>query len=351
MSELLSVIVPVYNNKKFLRQCVESICNQTYTHLEIILVDDGSSDGSADLCNELMVKDNRIRVIHKKNGGAISARKTGCENATGEYVTFVDSDDWIERDMYEYLFKELLSNGVDIITSGFILSNGKALDSFLPNVYEGEELLQCIFPNMIYNIHENRGGIIGSVCNKIFRLELIKDAINLMEVSIQQWEDLAYVYLACYHAKRIQITNKAYYHYRENTLSVTRKYDPDYFFKSCYSFNYIEQYFEKNDAKNLIDQLIYIRFWNMVHALEVELEKMIISRRHRVSIWRTIIQSEECREVLKKVDINDEKIEKSVRKEINLLLKGKYLRAKIVRYIYRSKKIYWYIRDKWKENI
>lgn len=105
MSEfLLSVIVPVYNIKReYLERCITSICNQTYRNLEILLVDDGSTDGSGTICDEFAEKDSRIRVFHKENGGSSSARNLGIENATGEYLGFIDSDDFIEPDMYELL--------------------------------------------------------------------------------------------------------------------------------------------------------------------------------------------------------------------------------------------------------
>lgn len=349
MSAALSVIIPVYNNKNYLRQCVESVCNQTFSDLEILLVDDGSTDGAELLCDELACYDLRIKVLHKKNGGAISARKAGCAHASSQYVTFIDNDDWIEKEMYEYLFTELINNQVDIITSGFLLSNTKSFDSFQPMIYEKKALTHYIFPNMIHNAKDHTGGIISSVCNKIFKKELIEDALNRMDESLRQWEDVAYVYLACYRAKRIQITGEAFYHYRENKASVTRKYDPNYFFASCRSFAYIQQYFGENGAKKLIDQLIFIRFWCMVHALEIELERSIFAilyKKGQESTWRKIIQSDEGKEIINQINLKDEKIAKNIRQEMILLVKGRYGRARIVHDIYRIKKVYWQIRDR-----
>ena len=105
MNELISVVVPVYNVENYLEKCVSSITNQTYKNLEIILVNDGSKDNSGAICDDLAKNDSRIKVIHKENGGLSDARNTGINVATGEYIGFVDSDDWIERDMYEQLYK------------------------------------------------------------------------------------------------------------------------------------------------------------------------------------------------------------------------------------------------------
>lgn len=102
--DLVSVIIPVYNVEKYLARCVDSIKNQTYSHLEILLIDDGSTDSSGALCEELAVMDKRIRVIHQKNGGLSCARNTGIAHAKGKYLTFVDSDDWTKQDMIEYLY-------------------------------------------------------------------------------------------------------------------------------------------------------------------------------------------------------------------------------------------------------
>lgn len=115
---LVSVIVPVYNIMDYLERCVDSICAQTYRNLEIILVDDGSTDGTAQLCDKLAQKDNRIRVFHKENGGSSSARNLGIDHAKGDYLGFIDSDDYIEADMYELLVQAVCEYGVPIAQTG-----------------------------------------------------------------------------------------------------------------------------------------------------------------------------------------------------------------------------------------
>ena len=112
----ISVIVPVYNEVKYLDECISSICRQTYSNLEIILVDDGSSSPCREMCDEYPMKDERIKVIHKENGGSLSARRRGIEEATGQYVSFVDSDDWIELDLYERVAAAILPRMPDMIT-------------------------------------------------------------------------------------------------------------------------------------------------------------------------------------------------------------------------------------------
>ena len=119
MEKLISVIVPVYNVEEYVEKCVLSIINQTYKNLEIILVDDGSTDNSGKICDEIAIKDNRIKVIHKKNGGLSDARNVGIDIAKGDYLGFVDSDDYIDYNMYEELFDVIKCHDVDIVYSNF----------------------------------------------------------------------------------------------------------------------------------------------------------------------------------------------------------------------------------------
>ena len=114
MKELVSIIVPVYNLEKYIEKCVRSLLQQTYTNVEIILVDDGSRDESGEICDRLASEDSRIKVIHKENGGLSSARNCGIENATGEYIMFVDGDDFISELMVEKLYVALKDNCADI---------------------------------------------------------------------------------------------------------------------------------------------------------------------------------------------------------------------------------------------
>lgn len=128
MSALVSIIVPVYKVEKFLDECVQSILNQTYTNLEIILVDDGSPDRCPEMCDEYANRDSRVRVIHQENGGLSSARNAGLEFATGDFIGFVDSDDWIAPEMYEYLVDVFLQNrnaGISSVGAYIIDSEGR----------------------------------------------------------------------------------------------------------------------------------------------------------------------------------------------------------------------------------
>lgn len=135
-SPLISIIVPIYNVEAYLEKCVQSIISQHYRNLEIILVDDGSTDSCPQMCDEFANKDSRIRVIHKVNGGLVTARKAGFAAATGEYIMSVDSDDWIESGMCEGLLETLQSFGADFAASGYVLRNpnGRTVINKLPDI-------------------------------------------------------------------------------------------------------------------------------------------------------------------------------------------------------------------------
>ena len=128
--DLISIIIPVYNVEQYLSRCIDSVINQTYKNLEIILIDDGSTDDSGEICDEYALKDNRIKVMHKQNGGVSSARNEGLDISKGNYIGFIDSDDFIEKDMYEFLYDLLTKNNCDIsCCNKFIFKDNKFIAS------------------------------------------------------------------------------------------------------------------------------------------------------------------------------------------------------------------------------
>lgn len=132
---MISIIIPIYNSEKTLKRCVDSILSQTFSDFELLLVDDGSTDGSAAICDEYHVKDARVKVYHKENGGVCSARNLGLSEAKGEYIGWVDSDDFIEADMYELLYKAIINNSSDIAYCDYCF-NGKVCK--LPDISDGK---------------------------------------------------------------------------------------------------------------------------------------------------------------------------------------------------------------------
>ncbi len=218
MEKLISIIVPVYNVEKYLRVCVNSIIKQTYKNLEIILVDDGSNDACAAICDEYAEKDERVKVIHKKNGGADSARKAGILVASGEYVGYVDGDDWIEPDMYKKLLYLAEKNDVDIVESGVIDSIDSVFEIRKPffeeGCYKGEEFDKKIAPYGIYSGHFFRFGIQCYLVTKLFKREKFVQFQMLEDFSDNITDDVLCTFPAVFYMRSIYITHDCFYHYR-----------------------------------------------------------------------------------------------------------------------------------------
>lgn len=215
-SKKISVIVPVYKVEKYLVRCVESILNQTYSNIEIILVDDGSPDNCPKLCDEYAAKDSRIRVIHKPNGGLSSARNAGMEQVTGEFVGFVDSDDWVQPTMYENCLSLIMDNNADIVQVGRHVSYGEKLDkSGEPKpkitIYNGKDGLQ-------YYMESSTQTGSYAVWRCLYKTNLIRD-LKFREGKIN--EDMDYNYKAFDRADRIVVTTEKLYSYFQNIESIS----------------------------------------------------------------------------------------------------------------------------------
>ena len=249
---LISVIVPIYNIERYVGICIESIIKQTYRNLEIILVDDGSQDRSSDLCDLYAKKDNRIKVIHKQNGGLVSARKAGIQIATGEYATYVDGDDWIEKGFYDWMVREL--SDADMVIAGqsrTLFDKTVRITSNIPNgLYEGEEL-ENLYKEMISFGKFFKPGITTYVWNKLFRKDLLLKYQMMVDNDISIGEDAAVVYPLLMECKKIVITDNCDYHYRQREDSMLKKSKP---FKEELKglstlFKFLINFAEKHDSK------------------------------------------------------------------------------------------------------
>lgn len=225
MKNTISVIVPIYNVAPYLPRCVESICAQSCQDLQIILVDDGSVDESGKLCDSYALQDKRIQVIHKKNGGLVTARKAGLDAATGDYVGFVDGDDYIEPSMYTELLRHIERTGADFVHSGFIQQNQGMETRFLDfqeATYElDENRLSFIEESLLGQKSDQCKNMTYSIWSKLFRREVISLCYAEVPDSQQYGEDVIALYACLLKCSRVSLKKEAYYHYviRENSLS------------------------------------------------------------------------------------------------------------------------------------
>jgi len=227
MMPIVSVIVPVYNIENYIEKCIKSILMQTYTKLEIILLDDGSSDSSGSICDEYANKDSRIKVIHKKNEGIVKARKDGLKASTGEYIAYVDGDDWIEPNMIERMYTILDTENVDIAMCGryedTVDFHRPVYHGIKPGRYDKEALVSQVYPNMIVNGAFFEWGIFPGVWDKLFKRECLEPFQMAVDNRLTMGEDAACTYPALLNANSIYIMNECLYHYRQTGTSMVKQ--------------------------------------------------------------------------------------------------------------------------------
>lgn len=224
----ISIIVPVYNTEKYIKKCVDSLRNQTYKNMEILLVDDGSDDGSGKLCDAFAKEDDRIKVIHKENGGLISAWKRGVEESTGTYLNFVDSDDWVDSVMIEEMAERLTGDEREIVASDYIIERESGSREYVwqqlpPGIYDREAIREKVIPNLLGK--ESRYVTL-SRCMKLIARKLITDNCKYSNPAIVMGEDVTVMLPSLIDCSRLVIMeHKAYYHYLYVTASMAHKYD------------------------------------------------------------------------------------------------------------------------------
>lgn len=218
---LISVIVPVFNVEEYVTECIESIVNQTYQNIQIILVDDGSQDLSGTICDQYAALDKRIEVIHQFNKGLVVARKSGLKRAQGDYIGFVDGDDYIEADMYENLLREIQESDVDFIHSGFI-QNGETIIPFTRSniCFSKAEEKERIIRTAIFG---KESYIAPSIWSKLFKAHIIKMCYSQIPDSAQYGEDLINLCICIKECNKAVLMDKAYYHYRYREDSITNE--------------------------------------------------------------------------------------------------------------------------------
>ena len=222
-AELVSVIVPIYKVEKYLDRCVDSLVRQTYPNLEIILVDDGSPDRCPEICDQWARKDGRICVIHKPNGGVSSARNAGLETSSGEWVFFVDSDDFLPENALECLMQRHQKNHADLICGSFhIMKSRNRSDS---KTYKEAVLLRQDFANQLPFLMNE---LYPTSCGKLFKTQIIKEQKLSFPQGIPLGEDATFHYRYLSHTSSVITTEQCVYHYdRTREDSATKKYYED----------------------------------------------------------------------------------------------------------------------------
>lgn len=281
---LVSVIVPIYNVEKYLEQCIISIVHQTYKNLEIILVNDGSPDNSLEICNKWSSKDQRIKVIDKENGGLSDARNTGLREAVGEYVSFVDSDDWISINMIENMVKEMEEKSADLVVANYISvtedghMSKRVVDEFSPKVLDKVDFLKLTLENNEITSH---------VWRRLYRR---KNIISDIFPKGKNFEDIYSAFLFIDVCDKIVVLSDAYYFYRINdsgiVKNITYQNCKDHYEASVLLYdNVARNYPELKDVANinLFKKLITV-VWRDLEKVEKSFSKVKLQNEIREKV-------------------------------------------------------------------
>ena len=256
---LISVIVPVYNTEKYVKKCIDSLVNQSLKSIEIIIVDDGSTDNSGHIIDTY--KEDNVTVIHKANGGSISAKKVGIGIAKGKYVTFVDSDDWVDTSLYNNIADKTDDADIYIYGLTYVYPDGNnkiEINNTLSGEYANEELRR-VKNKALFCDKIGCFGILPSMCTKLYKKELLADYILTVNDDIRMGEDVVNTYPVLCKAKKIIINNEecGYYYRQEVTDAMTSRYRFEENNRINNLFHDLYNYFSNNNYGYMLEQLPY----------------------------------------------------------------------------------------------
>ena len=269
LNDLISIIVPIYNSEKYIDKCIESVVHQTYKNLEIILVDDGSIDNSGKKCDEWARKDNRIKVIHKENGGVSNARNVGLRVAKGKYIGFVDSDDYINENMYEIMHKEMQKDNINFVICDCDIIEPDKIPGFIEkNQYPIEIINKIQAIEVFYPLD-------GGIWKCLFSKEKLKDIT--FDTTIYIGEDLDFIcnyILDCEDNSRFIFINAKLYYYINREDSVTRV--------TTSKSKRLKAYIDLKNTRDCVKSMIEERYNNNIELMEM------IEKRTIVCYWMDI---------------------------------------------------------------
>lgn len=271
----ITVVIPVYNEIKHIAQCVESVVSQSYQNIDIIIIDDGSTDGSFEICKKMAEKDTRISIIRQKNSGPFLARKVGIDKCKTEYVTFVDADDFILNDAYGDSVEpmEQYSDMICYRISRFY-ENGNVKEEHHiidPGIYNRRTIEQKVYPKLIWDFERNTPGIECSMCVRIIKTDLLRKVYKkLSQEKIYYGDDALVTYTLYQMIERMDVIDKSYYMHRQRTQSVAPYIIEDEFFDKTYQvYKALQKIFSGENYNSEIQK--QIEYWYMY---SVNLKKM-----------------------------------------------------------------------------
>ncbi len=326
----LSIVVPVYNTEKYLERCVSSIISQVFSDWELILVDDGSTDGSLNLCDGYAKQDSRIRVIHKENGGLSSARNAGLAVATGKYIGFIDSDDSVKKNMYSRMIGIIEKYDTDFVMSDYqrIPRNGKPFLKTL-NIREGlytkEDIRRDIYPSLIMGGNIDHGPLL-SVWHCVYNAEFLRSNNILFDEMVLWSEDNLFSAVVGYHADSFYyLKGEDLYNYYQNEGTITTSYRKGAWNVYSHMNKVMQEFFEKKKDYDFSQELK----WHMIYyaCVCVSQTKSLSDIEAKEELW-TILNSPQLVKALEGVNLQG--VNSKLKAQLFLM---KYKCIQIVRYL------------------
>lgn len=309
---IISVVIPVYRAELYLDQCVRSLLDQTYPNLEIILVDDGSPDNSGAMCDRYAAQDARIKVIHKENGGSSYARGAGIAAATGDYVTFIDSDDWIDPDTFEQCVQCIRRDDADCVLYSYVKEYPGI--SIPVHLFDGDFTYDLTRSERL--VHRRLVGLMGdelsrpekidnlaSMCMKLYRIDAARRGRIVSERETGTNEDSIFNLYALENC-RISYIDRCFYHYRKtNEQSITTRHKPELAEKWDVMYRYFREYIDQSGKADVYEEAYYNRIACGMIGLglnEITADTSIIRRARRM---KEILNKEYYRNAFRQLDI------------------------------------------------
>lgn len=304
----VTVIIPVYNTSHYLRQCVDSVLGQSYKNLEVLLVDDGSTDNSADICDEYCDKYKIVKVIHKKNEGLGITRNRGLENATGKYVTFLDSDDWITPNHIERLVSASVENDSDIVIGSrtrFDDCSEQKEELSLYGLYQGKEIKEKVLPELIAASPKAKLdlGLPMSVCFSLYKVNYIK-RLNL-EFPSERYcvsEDFFFNYKYLLHANKVTLIDEYGYMYRKTPNSITQSFDQVQIERVYNFYKEIKRMVIKPNIDSELESRVYRCSLAILRGLLKRLVSSSLNSRDKKKFIKMILNDSRTKEMIRMYD-------------------------------------------------
>lgn len=327
----VSVIVPIYNAEQYLEQCLDSIVNQTLKDIEIILIDDGSTDGSAEICKKYLY-DSRVTYYRKENEGLAAARDDGMLRANGEYIGFVDSDDWIKLDMYEKMYKAAKSNDSDIVFCNCQQNeDGHIFTPEMPEgAYDREEIKEILLKTLAYiGKNGSKRAIRWSNCLRIYKVETLKKNAIRFDRRLRRSQDLQLTYEATLVAQNYYYIAEPLYHNRVVADSLSRGYTKNMWPLYTYLIEILYKDTENFKEIDLMDQMHLRAFFFATDCIENEMKPLCPNdKKTKIKFIEQIMNDPICERFYGHIPID--KLNPLYRKYYELIHKKKA--AKIISY-------------------